>query len=150
MRGEHRQNCNFSSPLPAFFILPVLLSLSFTSTLPILLPPHHPLSHPFILPLTSPLPLVLVSLYPFLSTPNSHTPLHLFLHLLLSPAAVRRSQPRPPSGCQVTRTEALTSPPPRPIVNPPPLPWQRRQRPAEWRLATRRLQKEEEGKQQNV
>lgn len=64
------------------------------------------------------------------------------------PAAVQRSPPRPRSSCQVTGTEAVTSPPPRPTVSLSPLPWQRRQRPAEPRLATRRLQekRQEKGK----
>lgn len=77
--------------------------------------------------------------FPAITPPDPHTAL---------PAAVQRSPPRPRSSCQVTGTEAVTSPPPRPTVSLSPLPWQRRQRPAEPRLATRRLQekRQEKGK----
>lgn len=135
------QNYNFplflhSIPFPhgplvpsSFSSIPLILLLSIPS-LSLPLPPNLP-------PLSSP-----ISLPPLLSTSVS---------LLSPPAAVQRSPPRPPSGCQVTGTEAVTSPPPRLTVSPPPLPWQRRQRPAEPRLAKRHLQeKEEERKQENA
>lgn len=136
------QNYNFplflhSIPFPHVLFPPLFLlsPLSFCFLfLPFYPPPPHP---PNLPPFSSP-----ISLPPLLSTSIS---------LLSSPAAVQRSPPRPPSGCQVTGTEAVTSPPPRPTVSPPPLPWQRRQRPAEPRLAKKHLQeKEEERKQENA
>lgn len=135
-RREPRQNDNFNPP--SFFFLH-FLPLSTTSGLcpPLsifsssLSPPPHP--HPSLLSL---------SLSPSLSVCRHHP--------FSPPAAVQRSLPRPPSGCQVTGTEALTSPPPRPTVSPPPLPWQPQQRPAELRLATRRLQWEEEEEKENA
>lgn len=75
---------------------------------------------------------------------STHSSLLASLSAFSPPAAVQSSPPRPLSSCQVTGTEAVTSPPPRPTVSLPPLPWQRQQRPAEPRLPTRRPQERQQ------
>lgn len=136
-RREPRQNDNFNPP--SFFFLH-FLPLSTTSGL---CPPLSIFSS-LLLPFTPPTHTLIPHSSP---SPSLSVCRH---HPFSPPAAVQRSLPRPPSGCQVTGTEALTSPPPRPTVSPPPLPWQPQQRPAELRLATRRLQWEEEEEKENA